>query len=179
MSRIGDFDYLLGTHVTLDPPSPSPPQTFVLEEILSEEYQRVTQHEYDRVDGHPFAAIKFSCRNVADPTQQGFMRIYYQIPVDGTFRSPPEVRARQALHQRTHAELKALTSLDNADCTAVPQLLGLSEMVQVAQDYVPGGYINYIAWARVPGEPIDFDSYWEGDLKYRNEVRAIFRATYE
>ncbi|CDM36682.1 unnamed protein product [Penicillium roqueforti FM164] len=46
-------------------------------------------------------------------------------------------------------------------------------------DYVPGGYINYVVWTRVAGEPINSVPYWKRDLEYREEVRSVFRATYK
>ncbi|KAJ5194480.1 hypothetical protein N7491_001818 [Penicillium cf. griseofulvum] len=56
------------------------------------------------------------------------------------------------------------------NCTAVPRLLGYGNRVQGVGDYVPGGTINYVAWARVAGEPISSVSYWERGLAYREEV---------
>ncbi|CRL18359.1 unnamed protein product [Penicillium camemberti] len=178
MSRPGDFDHLCGTEVRFEQPSPSPSATFVLDDKLSEEYQTMTQEEFDEDVGRPFAALKFSCHNLSDPTQQGFIRLYYQIPIDGTISRPPQVRAQQALTQQIHTEVKALISLDHKDCTAAPKLLGYGNRVQGVGDYVPGGYINYVAWARVAGEPISSVSYWNRDLAYREEVRSAFRAAY-
>jgi hypothetical protein len=168
-----------GSEITLDQPSLCPPRTFVLDEKISEEYQTMTQKEYERQPGPPFAVIKFSCHSLLDPTQQGFMRIYMQIPLDGTFSSAPEVRAQQAVSQRTHTELTALATLDRENCTAVPKLLGYGEGLQGAEEYVPGGFINYVAWERVPGEPVDYYSFWKSNLEYRQRVRSGFRAVYE
>ncbi|CAI7622702.1 unnamed protein product [Penicillium discolor] len=113
ISRPGNFDNLAGTEVRLDHPSTLPAKTFVLDEKLSEEYQTMTQLECDQGLGPPFAAIKFSCHNLLNPAHQGFMRIYRQIPIDGTISSPPEVRAQQAVSQHTHAEIKVLKTLDD------------------------------------------------------------------
>ncbi|KAJ5187078.1 hypothetical protein N7449_010072 [Penicillium cf. viridicatum] len=179
MPRFLDFDHLCGTEITLDQPSLSPPRTFVLDEKISEDYQTMTQRIYDQGLGPPFAVIKFSCHNLLDPGQQGFMRIYLQIPIDGTFSSAPEVRAQQAISQRTHTELKALATLDRENCTAVPKLLGYGEGLQGTEEFVPGGYINYVAWARVPGEPVDYYSFWKRDFEYRRQLRSAFRTAYE
>ncbi|KAJ5286234.1 hypothetical protein N7524_001540 [Penicillium chrysogenum] len=164
MSRLGDFDHLCGTEVRLEQPSPSPSVTFVLDDKLSEEYQTMTQEEFDDGLGHPFAALKFSCHNLSDPTQQGFIRLYYQIPIDGTISQPPQARAQQALTQHTHAESQSYLVMVNG--------------CKVSETTSLGGYINYVAWARVPGEPISSVSYWERDLAYREEVRSAFRAAY-
>ncbi|KGO74636.1 hypothetical protein PITC_084120 [Penicillium italicum] len=158
MPRFLDFDHLCGTEITLEQPSLSPPRTFVLDEKISEDYQTMTS-------GYMI--------------KQGFMRIYLQIPIDGTFSSAPEVRAQQAISQRTHTELKALATLDRENCTAVPKLLGYGEGLQGTEEFVPGGYINYVAWARVPGEPVDYDSFWKRDFEYRRQLRSAFRSAYE
>ncbi|KAJ5135190.1 uncharacterized protein N7515_004468 [Penicillium bovifimosum] len=71
----------------------------------------------------------------------------------GTISSSPEVRAQQAISQRTHTELQALAPLDAENCTAVPRLLGHAERLQGTDDLGPGGYINYVAWERnIAGE---------------------------
>ncbi|KAJ5131272.1 uncharacterized protein N7515_007311 [Penicillium bovifimosum] len=77
----------------------------------------MTQEEYERQPVPPWAVMKFSCHSLRDPTQQGFLRIYMQIPLDGTFSSAVEVRAQQALSQQTHSELRALACLDRENCT--------------------------------------------------------------
>ncbi|KAJ5509507.1 hypothetical protein N7527_011650 [Penicillium freii] len=170
-----NFDHLGGTEIKLDQPSLSPPRTFVLDEKISEDYQTMTQEEYKRQPGPLFAVIKFSCHSLLDPTQQGFIRIYMQIPLDSTFSSAPEVRA----HQCTHTELRALASLDRENCTAVPKLLGYREGLQGVEEFVPSGYINYVAWERVPGEPVDYYTFWKRDFEYRQRLRSAFRTPYE
>ncbi|CAG8895609.1 unnamed protein product [Penicillium egyptiacum] len=126
-SRSGDFNHLCGNEVKLDQPSLSPPRTSVPEERLSEEYQTMTQREYDPGLGPPFAVIKFSCHSLLDPTQLGFMRIYLQIPIDCTFSSAPEVPARQAVSQRTHAELTVLATLDRENCKQYRNCLAMGK----------------------------------------------------
>lgn len=98
MSRLGDFDYLHGTKVTLEHSSPSPSATFVLDDKLSEEFQTMTQEEHDDDLGHPFAALNFSCHNLLDPTQQSFIRFYYQIPIDGTIYHSPSSSSSASSH---------------------------------------------------------------------------------
>ncbi|KAJ5571458.1 hypothetical protein N7535_005118 [Penicillium sp. DV-2018c] len=174
-----NFDHMGGTTIYRDQPSLSSPHSFVLDEKLSEDYQTMTQKEYERQPGPPFAVIKFSCHSLTNPTQQGFMRIYMQTPNDDTFSSAAEVRAQQAVSQRTHTELTALASLDAEKCTAVPKLLGYGEGLQGAEEFVPGGYINYVAWERVPGKPVDYYDFWERDFEYRQQLRSAFRTAYE
>lgn len=179
MSRPGDFDYLLGTEVKLKQPSSSSTVTVVLDDKLSEEYQTFSREELKNELGPPFAVLKFSCHDIRDPSHQGFIRLYYQIPFDGTISHPPEVRRQDAVRHYTHDEVKALVSLDRIHCTAVPKLIGIGNEVQGRGGYVPGGYINSVAWIRVAGNPIDYISYWKRDLAYRDEVRSAFRTAYK
>ncbi|KOS37619.1 hypothetical protein ACN38_g11595 [Penicillium nordicum] len=173
-----NFNPLVSTEIKLHQPSLSPPHTFVLDEKISEDYQTMTQEEYEREAGPSFAVIKFSCHSLLNPTQQGFIRIYMQIPLDGTFDSAAEVRAQQAVSQRTHTELKALAALDRENCTAVPKLLGYREGLQGTDEFVPGGHINYVAWKRVSGEPVDHYTFWKRDFEYRQQLRSAFRTAY-
>ncbi|CAG8114253.1 unnamed protein product [Penicillium olsonii] len=178
MSRPGDFDHLIGTYVVLNLPSTSQPQSFMLDTKLSEDYQTSTQQEYDEEFGFPYAVIKFTCHNVAKPAEQGFLRLYAQIPIDGTLRSKPEIRGKQARESSSHAEPQALTELHEANCTVVPKLLGVGHSKQSLEDYVPGGYMEWVAWARVPGEPLRMIPYWNRSYEYRQEVREAFRNIY-
>lgn len=174
MSGPGDFDHLSGTEVFFD--KVSPPETWVLDEKITEQYQTVTQCEVDDGLGPPFAAIKFACYSAADPNKKGIMRIYIQTPINGTSARGPRARAQQAVTQRTYLELKALKSLADQKCKVVPELLGYNEEQQDDEGCVPGGYINHIVWAR---ESLDYKVFWDRDLEYRNEVRPRFRKAYE
>lgn len=176
MARLGDFDTLAGTEVRLDHPCLRS-KTFILDEKLKEEYQKESQLRCDQGMGPPFTVLKFSCHNSLNPSQQGFIRIYRQIPIDGTVLHPPEERARQATSPRYHAEIEALKQLYDQNCAAVPKL-GLGTELQGAGDYVPGGYITYVAWERVPGELIKPLDFWEHDLQYREQVRSAFATAY-
>jgi hypothetical protein len=179
MSRPGDFDYLLGKHINLCFSAESTPETYVLDQKLSEDYQNISQKDYEEGLGQPFAAVKFAGHHLLHPAEQAFLRIYAQIPVEGTLRQPPEVRAEQAIGYIEPTELKALLGLHNANCNAVPKFLGMNYSVQGQDDYVPGGYICTVGWARVAGEPVDIDAYWKAEIEYREDVRAAFRPAIE
>ncbi|KAJ5194426.1 hypothetical protein N7491_001764 [Penicillium cf. griseofulvum] len=122
-------------HVTS--PFPLAPRTFVLDEKISEDYQTMSQQRYDQGLGPPFAVIKFSCHSLLDPGQQSFMRIYLQIPIDGTFSSAPAVRAQQAISRRTHTELKALAALDRETTTILSGNGTLNTASNCAPPFVP------------------------------------------
>ena len=59
-------------------------------------YQTLTSDERDKLGGPPFAVLKFTCHNTANPTEEGFIWMYVQIPYDKTLRSSWEVRELQA-----------------------------------------------------------------------------------
>ncbi|KAJ5807630.1 hypothetical protein N7447_011086 [Penicillium robsamsonii] len=170
MTRPGDFDHLYSAEVRLEQPS-SPRATFVLDDRLSEEYQTMTQEEFMKASA---MRLQHSSSHVIISSTQPNRALY-----GSTIKFRLMVRAQQALTQHTHAEVKALISLDHKNCTAVPKLLGYGNRVQGVEDYVPGGNTNYLAWKRVAGEPIGSVSYWERDLADREEVRSAFRAAYK
>jgi hypothetical protein len=62
---------------------------------------------------------------------------------------------------------------------AVPKLVGYGEGLQDVEEFVPGAYINYVAWERVPGEPVDYYTFWKRGFGYRQRLRSAFRTTYE
>lgn len=39
-------------------------------------------------------------------------------------------------------------------CTSVPRYLGWNKKKQEEHDLVPGGYIKYLVWEKVPGESL-------------------------
>lgn len=180
MSRPGNFDHLIGTEFPLARSFLSPPGALHLEDILSEEYQTLEPREREGQGGPPFAVLKFACHNTANPTQEGFIRMYVQIPYDGTLRSSRETRALQAESSAEHSEYDALTALNKKKCQAVPELLGYGQERQGPEAYVPNGYITYVAWERVPGSPVESHVFWrDGNRQYRDDVRTAFAVAYK
>ncbi|KAJ5529182.1 hypothetical protein N7527_002575 [Penicillium freii] len=95
------------------------------------------------------------------------------IPIDGTEYQPLEVRQRQAAPSRKHRELDALKDLTLRQCPVVPTLLAYKEGKQGNNGVVPDGYITYVVWDKVPGEPLNWGQVWDpqsGPL--REAVRA-------
>lgn len=43
---------------------------------------------------------------------------------------------------------------------------------------VPGGYITYVIWDKVPGEPLSSEEFWNLDFESRQGIRAIFREVF-
>jgi hypothetical protein len=173
---------LEGTEITLDPPSEPhlhlPRQTWLIDKKLSERSQSMTQQDVTDGLGLPFAAAKFLCHGKENPSKKAFMRIYLQIPVIGTLCQSPQIRQKQAAEPQSHVELTTLKALKKMECDVVPGLLSYQEGKQGEDSIVPGGYITYVVWDKVPGEPLNAEEFWELDLKSRKAIRAKFREVF-
>lgn len=106
------------------------------------------------------------------------MRIYLQIPVIGTQYQSPQIRRKQAAKQQSHVELTALKALKKLECDVVPDLLAYQEGKQGEDSIVPGGYITYVVWDKVPGEPLSAEEFWGLDLESRQAIRDKFRGAF-
>lgn len=156
-----------------------PTQTWVIAEKLSESPSQMTQRNIDDDLGPSFTAAKFLCHRADNPAKMGFMRIYLQVPIIGTEFRPSKARAKQGAPPKPHAELSALKSLKAMNCEVVPDLLCYQEQVQGQDGIVPGGYITYIVWDKVPGESLSPQTFWNLDLASRQEIRSQFRIVYQ
>lgn len=182
-AEAGEILYgLEGTDVTLDPPSEPlfhlSRQTWVIDKKLSERSHWMTQQDVTDGLGLPFAAAKFLCHCKEDPSKKAFMRIYLQIPVAGTQYQSAQLRQKQAAKPQPHLELTTLKALKELGCDVVPDLLAYQEGKQDEDSIVPGGYITYVVWDKVPGEPLSEEEFWELDLESRQAIRAKFREAY-
>ncbi|KAJ5677014.1 uncharacterized protein N7477_002647 [Penicillium maclennaniae] len=63
--------------------------------------------------------------------------------------------------------------------SSVPRFLGYSEKTQREHDLVPGGYVKYLVWEKVPGEPLTEEFFWSLDPLVREDIRAKFRVAFE
>lgn len=124
MSTMGYSDLCLGTQVTFTTPSP---QKWVLEEKLTEDFQRMTNCELEMGGGPSFAVSKYLCYSATNSSKKAFMRLYFQIPNPGTESQLPQLRQQQAAPPREHLELQALKDLSKQHCTVVSALLAYKE----------------------------------------------------
>ncbi|KAJ5129436.1 uncharacterized protein N7515_005475 [Penicillium bovifimosum] len=76
-------------------------------------------------------------------------------------------------------EVEARRKFRQGGCKSVPSLLGYGQSVQGEQGPVPGGYITYIVWEKVPGQVLTPDVFWSFERSKRDLVRRKFRAAYE
>ncbi|CAI7586082.1 unnamed protein product [Penicillium palitans] len=72
----------------------------------------------------------------------------------------------------------ALKRLKKMGCDVVPDLLGFQEETQGPDGFVPGGFITFVVWEKVAGEPLDYDEFWNMNDNMRDSIRRKFRATY-
>lgn len=105
------------------------------------------------------------------------MRIYAQIPMDVTEFSKSETRAKQAISTKPITELVALKRLRKMGCDVVPDLLGFQEETQGPDGFVLGGFITFVVWEKVAGEPLDYDEFWNMNYNMRDSIRSSAQST--
>lgn len=96
MSILGFSELYTGTEVTFATPSV---QKWVIEENLTEDVQQMTKWELDGGAGPPFAVFKCLCHSAADSDKKAFMRIYFQVPIEGTEYERPRFDNDRPLHE--------------------------------------------------------------------------------
>ncbi|GFF80427.1 hypothetical protein IFM47457_05174 [Aspergillus lentulus] len=87
------------------------------------------------------------------------------IPVAGTQYQSAQLRRKQAAKRQPRLELTILKR-------------SKIEGKQDEDSIVPGGYITYVVWDKVPGEPLSEEEFWELDLESRQAIRDQFREAY-
>ncbi|KAJ5543440.1 hypothetical protein N7461_009443 [Penicillium sp. DV-2018c] len=162
-----------------DLPPPGTGRSWLITEKLSERAEHLSQDEVDMGVGSPMTVGKFLCHLEEDPTQIAFMRIYYQNPITGTEDADLATLARQIQPPEVCGELEAYKALMSQACSSVPRFLGYSERKQEEHGLVPGGYVKYLVWEKVPGDSLTKEFFWSLDFPVRADIRIEFRAAYE
>ncbi|KAJ5804366.1 uncharacterized protein N7518_000669 [Penicillium psychrosexuale] len=146
-------------------------------EKLSEASVPVTQKDFN-IGMHPaYVAGKYLCRR-SGTEDIAFMRIYKQVPLSGTELDSSDDRKAQAWKSRDYVELSALKYFTANNFTTTPKLLGYHASTQEETDLVPGGYILYLVWEKVAGDPLDIQKFWNLSRGKRDVVRANLRKAY-
>ncbi|KAJ5691066.1 hypothetical protein N7488_011801 [Penicillium malachiteum] len=78
------------------------------------------------------------------------MRVYLQVPNEGTEFFPHEDRAKQAATS-SHTEIAAMKAFHEQESNITPQLFGLTEAKQDDEGFVPGGYVIHMVKEPVRG----------------------------
>lgn len=126
-------------------------RTWVITEKISERAAPMDDHDIKMGYGSAKTVGKFLCHLAEDPTQIAFMRIYYQIPITGTEDADHDTLATQAVPPGVCGELESFKLPQSEHCSAVPRILCHAESTQGDDSLVPGGYIRYVVWEKVPG----------------------------
>lgn len=179
------LSYLEGTKITLNSP-PVPPfffqtETWVIDKEISEHHFVATQEDLDDGLDPGQVAGKFSC-HTADPTSQqvhGFIRVRKQIPTAGSEFNNASIRAAQAVPASEPNELSVMLCLKEHGSDVAPKLLGYQLTRQGEEDIVPGGYMTYVAWEKVPGESLNLQQFWNSSFQVREDIRNKFRPLWE
>ncbi|KAF9242979.1 hypothetical protein DTO013E5_2512 [Penicillium roqueforti] len=129
-------------------------------EKLSEQPTPVTQEDFAIGMGPAYTTGKYLCRLAENEDTLTLMRIYKQIPLIDTEPEDSTVRKEQACGPRKHVELGAMKRFTENGCTATPSLLVYQIGKQDEVDLVSGGYITYLVWEKVPGDPLDIEQFW-------------------
>ncbi|KOS36270.1 hypothetical protein ACN38_g13002 [Penicillium nordicum] len=108
-----------------------------------------------------------------------FMRIYHQIPITGTEDADLATLAQQIQPPEVCGELEAFRLLMSQGCSSVPRFYGYCEKQQGEHDLVPRGFVKYVVWEKVPGEPLTEEFFWSLDPGTREDIRVHFRAAFE
>ncbi|KAI3103629.1 hypothetical protein CBS147333_7490 [Penicillium roqueforti] len=122
--------------------------------IVARISQQNSQNDESDVEagyGPSYAVATFRVSRDLDG-QQAYMRVYLQVPHQGTEFFPPNERAKQAA-ARGHCEVEAIRAFHKQNSTITPALLGIKEDVQDQQGVIPGGYAIHFVFQRVPGYP--------------------------
>ncbi|KAJ5247693.1 hypothetical protein N7468_002676 [Penicillium chermesinum] len=168
-----------GTETTTEakPKYQLPSRTWTIIKKLGELASFINQQDVNGGLKPGTAAAKFLCHLKGHPQKLAFMRIYRQIPIDGTEFAPSKIRASQAVPQRQTSELEAFKRLQK--CPVVPRLLGYQEGTQGENEIVPGGSEVLIVWEKVPGEPLSEEYFWSLKGQDREKIRGEFRRVYQ
>ncbi|KAI2786123.1 hypothetical protein POX_h09891 [Penicillium oxalicum] len=153
--------------------------SWIITKKLSLRIRQLSQQEVDLGYGLPMIIGKFLCHLEGDPTREAFLRMYYQIPIIGTEDADLATLTEQIRPRKVPGECEAYRRMMSRECRSVPRFYGYSQNQQEGHDYVPGGLIEYLAWEKVPGEPLTEDLFWSLDRRTRDDIRGRFRAAYE
>ena len=183
-SQIEYFTDLEGTEITLDAvieePLHIPAQTWVIVEKLREDPWRLTRKDVSDGMGVSYTSAKFLCHPAGpgNETKLAFMRIRQQVSNAGTEFKKASLRASQAVEEPENKELNALKFFLIHGCEVVPRLLGYQQSKQKEDDMVPGGFVTYIVWEKVPSDSFDLIKFWLRPFNEREVIRDKFRQVF-
>lgn len=138
----------------------------------------VNTHSYhsDERRFDSYVCAQFECHN-ATSGQEGFMRVYVQVPHVGYEHADKATLARDA-KESTPLELDAYKYLTARHSKNTPALLAYKRDTQPTDGPVPIGHVTWIVWEKVPGKclgPPNSASVYRGlPSDERKRVREAF-----
>lgn len=135
-----ETDFLLPPHYELGKrftfASPKPSEWTIMEELTQQTSQKYEADIED--DSIPsYASATFCVRNDLN-AEEAFMRVYLQVPNNGTVCSPRAARAKQA-DSGYHEEFEAMMAFYDAKSTVTPALIAWKVGDQGDYGLVPNG----------------------------------------
>jgi hypothetical protein len=147
---------------------------------------------FEEDDSTPFSCALFSCEtpsNDSNPSRKALMRIWMQIPFEGSEFEPPAIRAVQASQELpwdAKSELRALQRLLAIGSLHTPELLASKHETQPNDGMVPGGFIFFLLFSEMPGvalaekdQPLEESLYWAQSPSTRSLIRQAFRNAWQ
>jgi hypothetical protein len=158
-----------------------PEHDWIILRKMDERPSLISPEDFQQGMGPAFTAGKYYCRlaGAGNENNFAFMRIYKQIPLDGTRLDNASDRRAQASKPRKHPEPEAMMRLTGNRSTATPKVRGYRTGIQDANDLVPGGYIIYVVWEEVKGFcSLDQEYFWSLPYKKRQFIREKFKIAF-
>ncbi|KAI9039889.1 uncharacterized protein KD926_008990 [Aspergillus affinis] len=167
-------------HEYVDFERPYPSRWAIVELIFEHPHQQIGQYEDETLDPPTpsYSQATFLCRSVREPSREAFLRVYMQVPHLGTENASHAIRSAQA-GSRTHDDIEALALFRDKRAKHLPRCLDVKETKQDVTGLVPGGYMSYMLWEKLPGVRLDDEMFWSLDRNERDGVREAFEAAYK
>ncbi|KAE8154408.1 hypothetical protein BDV25DRAFT_109225 [Aspergillus avenaceus] len=125
----------------------------------------------------------FVCVNTRSRCEDAVVKVRMQIPYIKTAYNSGQERAEQAptcvsgLHPLTQFEVNALKGLTLKGCSSTPKFMGSKFQAQGSEDWVPGGYLDYVLMEKMSGTRPP--AHWERvPQQERDTVLAAFKRAY-
>lgn len=156
------------------------PSTWKIVEKQREEVHLLTSNDLKRRGGPKISYVRasFLCQSLQSG-MRSFLRVYMQIPHAGTKMEPARVRGSQA-GKRDHDEVIAYQRFSQKRAQYMPKYLGHKLEFQPQDSMlVPGGYVEYILWEKLPGVHLRCQEFWGLTATERDDIFDPFNPAYK
>ena len=168
----------IGKQLEFDWPQPSGWKT--TKKVMEDSWQLTLRDVENHLFGGPnvsYAEAVFLCNNLNHPGEEAYIKICKQVPHRGTEYESQAVRSAQ-VGERAHPEIEIYKLFLEKEARHLPICLGYKMEHQGDLDPVPGGYVHYVAYKKLPGLHIDETWYWSLRNSQRKAICAAFLSAY-